>query len=214
LVKGALVSFNLPNLVPQIILFQYNPETLTRTLYPRGRDESEGAKSENSRLNGTPSETINLDIELDATDQLEHPDENKSATMMGIGPQLASLEMMLYPRLSDIGIAAALSALGAIQISPLDSPFILFVWGAKRVLPVSLTDLKISEEAHDTKLNPTRAKVSLGLQVLSYTDFSRKHPGYYVFMAHHATKEVMSIVGSVNSISAIGSEEVKLFGVL
>jgi hypothetical protein len=210
LIKGALVSFNLPNLLPQIILFQYNPETLTRSLYPQGRYEGEGAKSENSRLKGTPSESISLDIELDATDQLEHPGENKTATMMGIGPQLASLEMMLYPRLTDIGISAALSAIGATQISPLDTPFVLFVWGVKRVLPVRLTDLRISEEAHDTKLNPTRATVSLGLQVLSYSDFSRRHPGYYVFMAHHAIKETMSLVGTVNSINAIGSEEVKL----
>jgi hypothetical protein len=180
-------------------------------LYPQGRDEGEGAKSENSRLKGTPSETINLDIELDATDQLEHPGENKSSTKLGIGPQLASLEIMLYPRLTDITLNAALSAIGVTQISPLDSPFILFVWGIKRVLPVRLTDLRISEEAHDTKLNPTRAKVSIGLQVLSYSDFSRRHPGYYIFMAHHATKEAMSMVGSVKSISAIGSEDIKLF---
>lgn len=213
LVKGAIVSFDLPNPLPQVVIFQYNPETLTRSLQPQGRHDQEevGDKAETSRLKGTPVENISLDIELDATDQLEHPDQNKTATMMGIYPQLSSLEMILYPKLTNIIINAALGAAGVTQISPLEAPFTLFIWGPKRVLPVRLTDLRITEEAYDTNLNPIRAKASLGLQVLSYSDFKPDHLGYYVFLVHHTIKEGMSIIGAVNSIGAIGSGDIKLF---
>jgi hypothetical protein len=214
IVKGAIVSFDLPSPIPQVIIFQYNPETLTRSLYPQGRrtsEEEEGDRAETSRLKGAPIESISLDVSLDATDQLEHPDQNRTASTMGIGPQLSALEMILYPKLSGIVLNAALSALGVTQISPLEAPFTLFIWGPKRVLPVRLTELSVTEEAYDVNLNPIRARVSLGLHVLSYSDFKPDHVGYYVFMAHHTIKEVMSIAGSVNSISAVGSGDLRLF---
>jgi hypothetical protein len=211
--KGAIVSFDLPNPIPQVVIFQFNPESLTRNLWSQGR-KSEGGEAdrgERSKLKGTPTESFSLDIELDATDQLEHPDQNTTATTMGIYPGLSSLEMMLYPKLTNIVINAALGALGVTQITSLESPFTLFIWGPKRVLPVQLNSLRITEEAYDTSLNPIRAKVSLDLRVLSYSDFKPDHLGYYVFMAHHATKEAMSIIGAVNSISAIGAGDIRLF---
>ena len=74
----------------------------------------------------------------------------------------------------------------------------------KRVVPVKLTQFNITEEAHDTNLNPIRAKVQLGMKVLTYNDFSITHPGYAIFLAHQVVKETMSIVGTVNSLEAIG----------
>src|SRR5690606_17295931 len=94
LTKGAIVSFDIFNPVPMVVLFQYNPETMTRTLQGR-TSGGEGDPSEVYGLTGPPIETISIDIELDATDQLEKPDENKNATSMGILPQLSALEMML-----------------------------------------------------------------------------------------------------------------------
>ncbi len=205
LIKGAIVSIQLPSPIPQIIIFQYNPDTLTRSLSSRGATakNNDGDKAETSRIRGTPIENISLEIELDATDQLEHPDQNKITTLMGIYPQLASLEMILYPKLTGILLNAALNAAGVTQITPMETPFTLFIHGQKRVLPVKLTELRITEQAHDTSLNPIRAKISLGLQVLSYSDFKMSHPGYYVFMAHHALKEAMSIVGTVSGLGSI-----------
>ena len=68
----------------------------------------------------------------------------------------------------------------------------LFVWGPKRALPVKLNEFSITEEAHDMHLNPIRAKVSLGLRVLSYSDLPLTHPGYALFLAHQVTKEAMA----------------------
>ncbi|MCP4661384.1 MAG: hypothetical protein GY856_38770, partial [bacterium] len=83
-------------------------------------------------------------------------------------------------------------------------PFTVFIWGPKRVVPVRLTDFSITEEAHDPGLNPIRAKVSLGLQVLSYHDLPIDHPGYGLFLSHQVIKEVMATVGSGNSLASLG----------
>src|SRR5215475_7848253 len=134
LVKGAIVSIDLPSPIPQIIIFQYNPDTLTRSLSlrgARGGAKTEGARAETSRVKGPPMENINLEIELDATDQLEHPDQNPVTTFMGIYPQLASLEMILYPKLTGVILNAALSAAGVTQITSMESPFTLFIYGKK-----------------------------------------------------------------------------------
>src|SRR5690349_14181897 len=96
LMKGAIISFDIASLIPQIILFQYNPASLSRTLQARSSGGAEGSPTEAFRLSGPPKESIKLDIELDATDHLEHPDQNKTTTSLGIYPQLSALEMILY----------------------------------------------------------------------------------------------------------------------
>ena len=72
----------------------------------------------------------------------------------------------------------------------MEGPFILFVWGPQRVLPVRLTSLSITEEAYDPLLNPIRAKAELSLNVLSYHDLGVLHPGHWLFLAHQMAKEV------------------------
>ncbi|MDH3657575.1 MAG: hypothetical protein OEM77_05510 [Nitrosopumilus sp.] len=206
--KGAIVSFDLFNPIPQVVQFQYNPDTLTRSL--QGQSEgSGGSTSETFRLSGPPVETISLDIEFDATDKLEHPDENEMVKDMGVFPQLSALEMMLYPKSPLVIANTVLAAMGTMEVVPPEGPFTLFIWGAKRVVPVKLTQFNITEEAHDTSLNPIRAKVQLGMKVLTYNDLSITHPGYAVFLAHQVVKETMSIIGTVNSLEAIG-EGVKI----
>jgi len=104
-----------------------------------------------------------------------------------------------------------LMALGTVEVLPPTAPFTLLVWGIKRVVPVRLTELSITEEAFDQALNPTRAKVSLGLRVLSYNDLSLTDPGYYVFLTHQIAKEVFATLGSIGNLGAVAGGNVKLF---
>lgn len=208
LMKGALVSIEKMNPVPRVILFQYNPESLTRSLQPQAV-EGEGSTSEAFRLKAPPKETISLDMELDATDQLEHPEQNRDAVEMGVQPQLAALEMILYPKSSSIIDNDLLAALGTLEIVPPEAPFTVFIWG-KRVLPIRLTEFNITEEAHDQNLNPIRAKVTLRMSVLSYADLESSHPGYSLFLTHHMVKETMAKVSSIAGLTAAGVGNIKL----
>ena len=201
LMKGAIVGIDIFNPVSSVILFQYNPETLTRTLQAQSSGEG-GNSSEALRLRGAPQESITLDIEIDATDHLEKGENN--ATSMGIYPQLSALEMLIYPKSSLVIANTVLLAAGTIEIIPPMAPLTLFIWGPKRVLPVRLTSFRITEDAYDINLNPIRAKVSLGLSVLNYNDLPVTHPGYHLFLAHQVVKETMATIGSVNDLAAAG----------
>lgn len=205
--KGALVSIDPMTSIPGVIVFQYNPDTLTRTLKPRAAG-GDGARAEAQRLTGPPEETIKVDIEIDATDQLDAGDI--LAGTVGIYPQLSALEMLSYPKSALVIANTALLATGVIEIVPSDAPLTLFIWGAQRILPVRVTDCSITEEAYDPALNPIRAKVGLGLRVLSYNDLSITNPGYYVFLAHQIVKETMSIVNLGNDLAAIMGTNVRL----
>src|SRR5882672_3941366 len=200
LLKGAIVGVDLLNPLASIVVFQYNPDTMTRRLEARAVS-SEGDRGEAFRLTGAPKETITLSIEIDATDQLEQA--NPLATSMGIYPTLAALEMLLYPKSALVIANTILSLIGTIQVIPVEAPMTLFVWGPQRVLPVRLTSLSITEEAHDQLLNPIRAKVDLSLAVLSYQDLSLT--GRILFLAHHIMKEVMATTNIFNSVQNVGA---------
>lgn len=217
LIKGAIIGLDLFNPLASVIVFQYNPHTLTRSLQSQtggdagqdGQGRQRRARAEVLRLSGPPVETIKLDVEIDAADQLEKADGD--ATSMGIYPQLSALEMLLYPKSALVITNTVLMAIGTMEIIPPIAPFTLFVWGPKRVLPVRLSEFTITEEAHDVNLNPIRAKVSLGLTVLTYNDLPLAHPGYWVFLAHQVVKEVMATMGSVGNLSAVVGGNVDLF---
>ncbi|MCP3137409.1 hypothetical protein [Pyxidicoccus xibeiensis] len=208
MLKGALVSVDTFNALAGSIIFQYNPDTLSRTLQMQGAGEN-ASRSEALRLRGAPVETIKLDVELDATDQLEGDDPVATAT--GIHPQLASLEMMLYPKSALVIANTVLMATGSLEIVPPMAPLTLFIWGAKRVLPVRVSDFTVTEEAYDNDLNPLRARVSLSLRVLSYNDLSITHPGYALFLTHQVVKETLATVGAGSSVAAAMGGNVKLF---
>lgn len=208
LLKGAIVAFELPDPTPNVIAFQYNPATLNRTLEAQTTEGDGGERSEALRLKGAPVETIKLEAEIDAADYLAQGDA--TARELGIYPQLSALEMLIYPK-SELVIAnTALLTLGTIEIVPPSGPFTLFVWGPKRILPVRLTEYSVTEEAYDTKLNPIRAKVSLGLRVLSYNDLPITHPGYYLFLSHQVVKETLAGVGRTISLSAVTGSDLQL----
>jgi hypothetical protein len=200
LLRGAIVGIDLFNPLSSIVVFQYNPESLTRSLQAQTMGNEEGARTEILRLTGAPIETIKLEAELDAADQLETADP--VATTLGVYPQLSALEMLIYPKTAKVIIDTALMLTGTIEIIPPMAPFTVLIWGVKRVVPVRITDFSITEEAYDVNLNPIRAKVSLGFRVLSYNDFSVTHPGYYLFLAHQVVKETMALVNTANEAAA------------
>lgn len=201
LIKGALIGVDLFNPLASVVVFQYNPDTMTRRLEPRAAG-GEGEQGEAFRLAGAPKETITLSVEIDATDQLE--DANPLALLSGISPTLAALEMMLYPKSALVIANSILAAVGTIEVIPAEGPMILFVWGPTRVLPVRLTGLTITEEAYDTLLNPTRAKAELSLSVLGYNDLKITSPGNALFMVHQITKEALATTNIFNSVQNVG----------
>src|ERR1051325_10503037 len=135
LLKGAIIGVDPLNPLASVVVFQYNPDTMTRRLEPRAVT-AEGDRGEAFRLTGPPKETITLSIEIDATDQLEKA--NPLAIATGIYPTLAALEMLLYPKSPAVIANTILNAIGTIEVIPVEGPMTLFVWGPQRVLPVRL----------------------------------------------------------------------------
>lgn len=197
--RGAIVALDPFNPVASLVVFQYNPDTMTRTLTPQMSGDSGGDRTEALRLKGAPVETLKVDVEIDATDQLAKGDP--IASSVGIYPQLSALEMLIYPKSAQVILNTVLMAVGTLEVVPPTAPLTLFVWGPKRVLPVKLTEFSITEEAFDPNLNPIRAKVSLGLRVLSYNDLPLTHPGYALFLTHQVVKEAMAVVGSIGGVA-------------
>ena len=209
LLKGAIIGLDPMNPLASIIVFQYNPDTMTRRLEARSSGGGDsGDRSEAFRLTGPPKETITLNIEVDATDQLEQA--NPLAVTMGVYPTLSALEMLLYPKSAVVIANTILAQVGNIEIIPPEAPMTLFVWGPQRVLPVRLTSFSITEQSFDTLLNPISAKVDLSLLVLSYHDLKVTHPGYTLFLAHQIAKEIMATSNVANSAQNI-STSLKLF---
>jgi hypothetical protein len=206
--KGAIVGIDPFNPLASIVVFQYNPDTLTRTLQAQSAGTQGGDRSEAMRLKGAPVESIKLDVEIDATDQLER--DNALAESLGIYPQLSALEMLIYPKSALVLVNTALLAAGAMEVIPPAAPLTLFIWGPKRILPVRLTEFSITEEAYDVQLNPIRARVSLGLRVLSYNDLPLTDPGFALFLAHQVVKEAMATIGSVGNLAGAVSGSVSV----
>lgn len=209
LLKGAIIGLDPVNPLASVVVFQYNPDTMTRRVEARSTGGGEGSdRSEAFRLTGPPKETITLNIEVDAADQLEQV--NPIAVASGVHPTLAALEMLLYPKSFTVIANAVLAQIGSLEIIPPEAPLTLFVWGPARVLPVRVTSFSITEQAFDTALNPILAKVDLSLHVLSYVDLKITNPGYTLFLAHQITKEILATTNVINSAQNVGVS-LKLF---
>jgi hypothetical protein len=204
LLKGGIVLLNPDSGVPmQIVVLQYNPDTLSRTLQAQGIGPEPGDRLEALRLKSPPIETIKLEAEIDATDQLERA--VPMASTFGIYPQLAALEVMIYPTSAQLNDNSSQSQKGVLEIAPMEAPLALFVWSRLRVLPVRLTEFSITEEAFDPNLNPIRAKVSLGMRVLTVNDLGFAHKGGNLFMAYLQQKEQLARMGAQGGVlSALG----------
>lgn len=197
LLKGALVVFGAPVPLPtNIIIFQYNPESMTRTL-KQGADGRRAVTGvclnagDTNNVLQSPIETYSLSIELDATDQIE--DNDTPTLLLGLHPALAALELLLYPGSTVALLNKAMQQLGSWQIVTPKMPFVLFVWGAARIIPVLVNSISITETAFDQLLNPIQAKVDLEMR--SLTDSELNHapaPFNNLNIINQIAKEVIS----------------------
>jgi hypothetical protein len=204
LLRGGIVQIDVDSgNALRIIVLQYNPDTVTRTMQVKGVGEN-ADRSEALRLRGPAVETIKLEAELDATDQLEKPDANVAVAKNGLGPALAALEGMVNPTAAQLRRLDELAGRGTLEIAPMEVPLPLFVWGPNRVVPVRVTDLSITEEAFDSRLNPIRAKVSLGLRVLSVDDLGFAHRGGAIFMSALSAREALARQNPAGSLAQLG----------
>jgi Contractile injection system tube protein len=206
LVKGGIVTMDPDTTALQsVIALQYNPDSLTRTLQIQAvQGAQDGTRVDALRLRGPAVETIKIEIELDATDQLEFPNQNPIAVQFGLQPQLAQLEMLVNPTVETLISDDNRANSGQLEIIPLEQPLTLFVWSKSRVVPVRITDFSITEEAFDTNLNPIRAKVSLGFRVLNIDDIGFSHPGGRMFMTYLTNKQQLASKAGSVAISVLG----------
>ena len=205
LIKGGIVLIDpASGTLQRIITLQYNPDTLTRTLQVQSAGSEAHNRSEALRLKGPPIETFKLDAEIDATDQLEFPDQNPATTQAGIYPQLAALETIVYPTSAQLLNNNSMAQSGTLEIAPMEAPLTLFVWSRNRVVPVRITDFSITEEAFDPNLNPVRAKVSLGMRVLSVDDLGFDDKGGNLFMVYQQQKERLASLNQAGTFRALG----------
>ncbi|MBG0856538.1 hypothetical protein I2W78_32945 [Streptomyces spinoverrucosus] len=207
-IRSGIVVVNPDTGTPQrIIVLQFNPDTLERSVAPQSAGDSgdgggggagNGDRNEALRLKGPAQETWKFTAEIDATDQFE------IAAPDGIHPQLATLEMLVQPTTAQLRAASRLAEKGTIEISPIEMPLTLFTWGSKRVMPVRLTELSINESAFDVNLNPIRASLSIGMKILTVSDLPAGHRGADLYMAHLAQKEQLAAAARGGSAGALG----------
>lgn len=183
LLRGALIEYgtSLIGPIPNIVIFQFNPESLSRTLQIPTRPTG-ATQRETTQAGEKTFEQIAFKAHFSAVNML---DENKAlAKLFGIGPQLAALEKMALPSSKIAGlIGAAIDAIGdalggggddapAQPIPREKYPRVLFIWGLTRVLPVTIDSMSISELEYDAILNPLRAEVDITLSVINVDDCS------------------------------------------
>jgi hypothetical protein len=222
LLKGALIEFSSRFIgpIPNIIIFQYNPETLSRSLDPWKPPEDTDEKQHTKKVENStaqpfdPGETFTLNLELDAADALEVPELHPMAVISGVADRIAAMEMLLYPdkKGNDLlgAIGDVLSLTSEDEPEPRYSvPIVLFVWGPGRIVPVRLTTFSVDEQAFSTILYPIRAKVSIGLSVLSPHDL-KTHPNTIAkeiaitsYEFTFAQKNVLASANMANNVESI-----------
>jgi hypothetical protein len=198
--KGAIVRVDPLRPVPGVIVFQYNPSTVQRSVVPQ-RPGAGADRTEALRLSGPPRETVQLDVEIDAADQIDAT--GGAGADAGIHPQLAALEVLLYPPVASVLANAVLERAGVVEVLPPAGPLTLLVWGVKRVVPVRLASFQAREEAHDRDLNPVRATVSMELEVLTYQDLPATSLGAALFTAHQVAKESLAVTATASAVAAV-----------
>ncbi len=234
LLKGALIEFSERFIgpVPNLIIFQYNPATLSRSLEVYDPFKEEDITNEESgetvgvrNFISTdaqpmdPPESFTLELELDATDDLEIDDP--IAVVTGVADRIAALEMLLYPQegslfgdlLGSVSVSlggASASAAAQVEEVPRGKvPILLFVWGPGRIVPVRLTSFQVEEQAFSPLLYPVQAKVSVGLKVLSeseirlFDDSLSKDIALGAYKFTRKQKQVLAAANVANSVQSI-----------
>jgi hypothetical protein len=166
---------------PDLIVFQYNPEQLTRRVEPQ-MVGGQADRAYGVRFTGAPRETIELQLRFDASDGLEHKDPVTQE--LGVANRLARLELLAYPDLASVAQRSALLDQGVIEIVPDYALPLMLILGPNRSLPVKIEQYSVSEQQFDTLLNPIRATVDLSLHALTYSDVLSSNPAYGRFIAY------------------------------
>jgi len=191
-----------------VVLFQYNPDSLTRTFQPRAMSGEPGDRLEALRLTGPPHETIKFEAEIDAADQLEHPDltQNDPFASDGLLPTLATLERLITPSAAELQEVDALFDQGTFEVAPAEAPLTVLVWGVQRVVPVLVSSLSLTEEAFDPNLRPIRVRASFECKVLSSSDLPLQHLGGSLYIAHRQTVEQLGQLVASADVRPLGLE--------
>ncbi len=189
--RGALVEFMPTALipVPNIIVFQYNPETMSHA-WTQPDAPAAGPNQTTSNplaVNANPGESFTFTLSLDAADSIADGSVSAGlAEASGVYSRIAALEMLLYPSAATTGgllgtvtaaIGGALGLGGSSSGPPRPLPAnvlntVLFVWGPGRIVPVRVTALTINEKLYDELLNPTNAEVQITLKVLTANELA------------------------------------------
>ena len=169
---------------PVVTAFQFNPEKMVHTWSQEVPVGQPGAEAVNPiAVPGMPGETFQLTILLDADDDMlsAAPQIAAAAQDHGVSGRLAALELLLYPvttgKAGLLGtVSAPRSASRTSAVPKSTVPIVLFVWGPKRVLPVRVTSLTITETLYDVQLNPIHAEAAITLRVLTPTELRAARP--------------------------------------
>jgi hypothetical protein len=208
ILKGAFLNLGagLVGVLPNIVVFQFNPETVTRSPSlaqpPRARNGS--GRIVGIQQPDEPTESISFSLKLDATDQLAR--SNPIAAASGILPMLSALELLMIPKSSfsvaqaELNRLASLTKNRSFTFAPLKLPTVLFFWGPFRILPVTVANLHITEQQFDTKLIPVRAEVSVSLHVLLPTELLEV--GSLARGAYKYTQKVKEVMAALNLTNA------------
>jgi hypothetical protein len=191
-----------------VVVFQYNPDTVTRTLQPRAIGGEPGDRLEVLRLTGPPDETIRFDAEIDAADQLENPADsaNQPVLTQGLLPALAVLERLITPPVTQLIATDALFDSGMLEVAPMEAPLVVLVWGVKRVVPVLVSNLVFTEEAFDPKLQPIRVRASIECKVLTSRDLPLQHVGGTLYLAYRQAVEQLAAMVTSADVRPLGLE--------
>jgi hypothetical protein len=193
LMSGALVRISRTNVLDKtLVLFQYNPETMTRSL-----EASYYNKSSRDLLAGPAKQTISLKIQFEASDQAW-------SSLTGVLPPLAGLEMMVNPSALDL-VAYKLKLMsGSLKAVPPAAPRILFVWGPARVLPVFIKSLSIKEQMFNSLLTPMTAEVDLSLEVCPIKEAS--DTDFALLAVNLGLVQTLSIYNTAQALLGIASQ--------
>ncbi|GGX79779.1 hypothetical protein GCM10007160_03990 [Litchfieldella qijiaojingensis] len=215
--RGVLVEYGTDMLgpLPNVVVFQFNPEQLQRSLElpssASAEDRENRGQREPHQVSSVPTETIRLTAHFDASDDLGQNDASSAMPrLFGIGPQLIALEKMTYPSGAGGGaIGAAIDAIGDAlgddsepsQPRPREqAPRILFIWGPNRVLPVEVRSMSITEKKFDPFLNPVQAEVQIGLAIASFPENSDDVIGKGALDYTNTVKEAQVALNLVRSV--------------
>ena len=215
LLRGALIEYgtDLVGPIPNVVIFQFNPESLSRSLQIPPRPTG-ATQRETTQAGEKTFEKISFKAHFSAANML---DEDKAlAKLFGIGPQLCALEKMVLPSSKLAGlIGKALDAIGSAlgiggggdppaQPIPREKyPRILFIWGLTRVLPVTIDSMTIAELEYDALLNPLRAEVDLQLSVIAVDECSGDMLGKGALEYTTLAKEAQAIANLANTAGQI-----------